>query len=94
MQIRRNMARNNPESQEGLVALYLFPTAPLSTEDPFTALVSDKSGQGNSLQLRSQSPQFIYSTAPLTLSDGRPVKLPTPGSAGYSLALNDQQVAL
>ncbi|GAX86406.1 hypothetical protein CEUSTIGMA_g13816.t1 [Chlamydomonas eustigma] len=91
-EIRRNMARNNPGSVEGLVALFLFPSSPLSSADPFSALVSDKSGQGNSLQLRSQSPQFVYSTAPLTLSDGRPVKSPAPGSAGYSLALNDQQV--
>ncbi len=44
------------------------------------------------LLLRGSAPLFVYSTAPLTSSDGRPVQPPTPGAGGYSLALSDKQV--
>ncbi len=52
----------------------------------------DSSPNGNHLEVRADPPQFVYSTAPLTLADGRPVRKAAPGSSGYSLALNDQQV--
>ncbi|KAJ9505103.1 hypothetical protein QJQ45_027561 [Haematococcus lacustris] len=51
----------------------------------------DSSGNNNHLALRSNPPLFVYSTAPLAFSDGRPVALPLPGAGGYSLALSDQQ---
>lgn len=57
--------------------------------------VQDKSGKGgNVLLLRSSAPQFVYSTAPLSTSDGKPVKGPQPGAGGYSLALHDKQVLM
>ncbi len=53
-----------------------------------------RSGSGNHLALRSNPPLYVYSTAPLAFSDGRPVAPPLPGAGGYSLALNDKQVRL
>jgi hypothetical protein len=46
----------------------------------------------NHLELRSNSPQWIYSTAPLVKPDGTPVDPPAAGAAGYALALHDKQV--
>jgi hypothetical protein len=98
-QIRHNMARDHPTSLDGLSALYVFSSTPLPPPPPSSTtaaggglLAQDASGNSNHLELRSDPPQFIYSTAPLTLPDGRPVKPPTPGAGGYSLALNDEQV--
>lgn len=46
----------------------------------------------NNLELRSNSPQWVYSTAPLVKPDGTPVDKPQAGAAGYAMALNDKQV--
>lgn len=48
----------------------------------------------NPLYFGADAPGFEYSTAPLTLADGRPVALPMPGSAGHALSLSDQQVLI
>lgn len=46
----------------------------------------------NNLELRSNSPQWVYSTAPLVKPDGTPVDGPQAGAAGYAMSLNDAQV--
>jgi hypothetical protein len=51
-----------------------------------------RSSSGNHMELRSNPPIFVYSDAPLTTSDGMAVAQPTPGAAGYSLMISDQQV--
>jgi hypothetical protein len=53
----------------------------------------DSSGANNHLALRSSPPMYVYSTAPLSFTDGRPVGPPLPGAGGYSLRLNDKQVS-
>lgn len=62
------------------------------TRLPSVAL--DRGGRSQHLQLRSNPPQYVYSTAPLTASDGTPVAAPTPGAGGHSLALHDRQVLM
>jgi hypothetical protein len=47
----------------------------------------------NHLELRSNSPQWVYSTAPLVKPDGTPVDHPQAGAAGYAMSLNDRQVS-
>lgn len=49
-------------------------------------------GNKNNLELRSNSPQWVYSYAPLVKPDGTPVDWPQAGAAGYAMALNDKQV--
>jgi hypothetical protein len=46
----------------------------------------------NHLELRSNSPQWVYSYAPLVKPDGTPVDPPAAGAAGYAMALHDRQV--
>lgn len=48
----------------------------------------------NHLELRSNSPQWVYSTAPLVKPDGTPVDHPQAGAAGYAMLLNDRQVCV
>jgi hypothetical protein len=48
----------------------------------------------NHLELRSNSPQWVYSYAPLVKPDGTPVDPPAAGAAGYAMALHDRQVRL
>ena len=82
-QIRRNMLREHPESHDALAALFVFGAEPTPAGDDAGAaaaaaaaaaqlpVTADGSGAGNHLQLRSSAPLFVYSTAPLTLADGR-----------------------
>ena len=78
------MLREHPESRDGLAALYVFGAEPTPAGDDAGAaaaaaaaaaaqlpVMADGSGAGNHLQLRSSAPLFVYSTAPLTLADGR-----------------------
>eukprot|EP00878_Enallax_costatus_P028644 GHUV01030957.1.p1 GENE.GHUV01030957.1~~GHUV01030957.1.p1 ORF type:complete len:135 (-),score=39.40 GHUV01030957.1:858-1262(-) len=46
----------------------------------------------NHLELRSNSPQWVYSYAPLVKPDGTPVDPPAAGAAGHAMKLHDQQV--
>jgi hypothetical protein len=62
-----------------LVGLSLRPRAPCAVSK-------------NHLELRSNSPQWVYSTAPLVKPDGTPVDHPQAGAAGYAMSLNDRQV--
>lgn len=48
----------------------------------------------NDLYFGGDAPLWVYSTAPLTLSDGRPSPPPIPGGAGHALSLSDQQVLI
>jgi len=91
--VRRNMFREAPESTEGLAALYVFDAAGVAST-ALAPVALDRSGNKNHLELRSNPPQWVYSTAPLTEPDGAPVPPPTPGAAGYALALHDRQVLM
>ena len=84
------MARERPLSSDGLAALYLF--GPLGTKGGGLSLALDASGTGNHLDLRGSGPSFVYSTAPLTMPDGKLMRPAMPGAGGYALALSDQQV--
>ncbi|KAG1674619.1 hypothetical protein FOA52_001868 [Chlamydomonas sp. UWO 241] len=100
-EIVSNIGREHPTDARDLAALYTF-----GGMDPAQlpghggdggereGTVADGSGLEQTLVLRSSAPQLVYSTAPLAMSDGRPVKPPTPGAGGYSLALSDRQVLL
>ncbi len=68
------------------------PHAGVKPSESGGTLVVDRSTNANHLALRSNAPLYVYSTAPLALSDGRPVAQPTPGAGGYSLRLHDKQV--
>lgn len=48
----------------------------------------------NYLELRSNPPQWVYSTAPLTAKDNTKVTPPLPGGAGFAMALHDKQVLI
>lgn len=48
----------------------------------------------NGLILWGDAPRWQYSTAPLMTSSGQPVKMPSPGSGGTALRLDDQQASL
>ena len=77
------MLREHPDSRDALAALYVFGAEPTPAGDDAGAaaaaaaaaaqlpVMADGSGAGNHLQLRSSAPLFVYSTAPLTLADGR-----------------------
>ncbi|KAL6765981.1 concanavalin A-like lectin/glucanase domain-containing protein [Haematococcus lacustris] len=93
-EVRRNMGRSELPGQAGLAAQYLFGPQNIKAAADGGRIALDSSGNNNHLALRSNPPLFVYSTAPLAFSDGRPVALPLPGAGGYSLALSDQQVLL
>jgi len=59
---------------------------------PPPLLLSSSTASKNNLELRSNSPQWVYSTAPLVKPDGTPVDHPQAGAAGYAMQLNDKQV--
>lgn len=59
---------------------------------PYTPHTLSTTANKNHLELRSNSPQWVYSTAPLVKPDGTPVDAPQAGAAGYAMALNDKQV--
>lgn len=92
-EILLNMPHVHPGNRDGLAALYLLGGTDVH-EDKGRSTLLDSSGSGNHLLFRSDIPLYEYSTAPLTMTDGRPVKPPSPGAGGYSLSLSDQQVLL
>jgi len=90
--IKKNMFRDRPEGEEGLVALYVFnEVAGTASGEP---LAMDSSTNKNNLVLRSNPPLWAYSYAPLVAPDGTLVSPPTPGAAGYAMALHDRQVLI
>ncbi|MEW5305376.1 MAG: hypothetical protein WDW36_007919 [Sanguina aurantia] len=93
-EVRRSMVRERPESQDGLAGLYIFTTDGVAEAEGGGLMALDTSGAGNHLQLRSNTPLYVYSTAPLTNSEGVLVPPPKPGAGGYSLALHDKQVLM
>ena len=48
----------------------------------------------NNLKLGASGPSWHLSYCPLEREDGQPVELPRPGTAGYALELDDQQVLM
>ena len=79
----------------GLVFAYSFDPSNMESTSPYTARMKDTfSVHKNDLFSGADAPQWVYSTAPLSLPDGSPVALPTPGPAGHALYLSDQQVLI
>lgn len=48
----------------------------------------------NNLYFGSNSPLWVYSTAPLTHGNGSPLEPPQPGAAGHAMRLDDMQVLI
>ncbi|KAI8469316.1 MAG: concanavalin A-like lectin/glucanase domain-containing protein [Monoraphidium minutum] len=93
--VKRNMWRDRPDGEEGLVALYIFDSegiraAGSGSPGEMTVAV-DRTPNQNHLQLRANPPVWVYSYAPLTGPDGSPAAPPTPGRAGYAMRLHDRQ---
>jgi len=93
-EVLASIGKERPAADDGLCEFYSFSAASLRPMAGGGTLVTDGSGHGQHLALRSRPPQMVYSTAPLAHADGRPLRQPAPGAAGYSLALSDQQVLL
>eukprot|EP00879_Flechtneria_rotunda_P000467 GHRR01000568.1.p1 GENE.GHRR01000568.1~~GHRR01000568.1.p1 ORF type:complete len:1094 (+),score=373.48 GHRR01000568.1:402-3284(+) len=92
--IKRNMMRERPDTEAGLVALYIFDVEGIKEASNGELVAMDRTAKKNHLELRSNSPQWVYSTAPLVKPDGTPVDAPAVGAAGYALALHDKQVLI
>ncbi|GLC46629.1 hypothetical protein PLESTM_001898600 [Pleodorina starrii] len=96
--VSANMGQVQPPQarRSGLVALWSFSSEGLSVSEDGTPLALDAAGGSspNHLLLRGNAPLYVYSTAPLAASDGKPLPGPIPGAGGYSLALSDRQVLL
>ncbi|KAI8473932.1 MAG: concanavalin A-like lectin/glucanase [Monoraphidium minutum] len=94
-EIRRNMWRGRPDSEEGLAALYIFDSEGVRAGGDAAAPVAlDRTANNNHLQLRANPPVWVYSYAPLTSPDGTPAEPPSPGRSGYALRLHDRQVLM
>ena len=98
-EIRSGMTSPTTESlssSKGLVAAYDFDPSSVTVDaERGFGVIKDTFGKDkNDLYLGANAPQWIYSTAPLALQDGRPVAAPTPGSAGHAFRLSDQQVLI
>lgn len=92
--IQRNMVRERPDTEAGLVAMYIFDTEGVKEAANGDAVALDRTANKNHLELRSNSPQWVYSYAPLVKPDGTPVDPPAAGAAGHAMALHDQQVLI
>ncbi|GBF95915.1 hypothetical protein Rsub_08038, partial [Raphidocelis subcapitata] len=96
-EVKRNMWRDRPDTEEGLAALYIFDgegVKSLGGANPDQMIAVDRTSGANHLSLRSNPPEWVYSYAPLTLPDGTPAPPPTPGRAGYAMRLHDNQVLM
>jgi hypothetical protein len=92
--IKKNMFRERPESEEGLALLYIFNAAGIKPAENGEPLAVDLGPSKNHLVLRSNPPTWSYSYAPLVTPDGTPVSKPAAGAAGYAMALHDRQVLI
>ncbi|WIA11894.1 hypothetical protein OEZ85_011978 [Tetradesmus obliquus] len=92
--VKRNMVRERPDSEAGLVGLYIFDAEGAKASAAGEPVATDRSANKNHLELRSNAPQWVYSYAPLVKPDGTPVDPPAAGAAGYALALHDRQVLI
>lgn len=95
-EVAANMWRTSPDTTSGLVSMYTFEKSAVEGTPGGLVFARDAMDQerGNKLELRSNPPLFVYSTAPLTMSDGSMVLDPVPGAAGTALKLHDRQVLL
>lgn len=97
-EIQKNMYVSFKSPPSGLKLYYKFDP---SLDTPDSSTVASQhitrdivTNSKNDLLLDSMSAAWVYSTAPLTSSDGLLLPGPTPGSSGYSLKLHDKQVAM
>jgi cysteine-rich repeat protein len=84
-------------STPGLFQEYSF--SPDSFHDDkasLTGYIEDKfdDKHSNHLYFGSDSPLWVYSTAPLAHGDGSPMAPPSPGDSGHALRLDDMQVLI
>jgi len=103
MYVQSDPGAGSGTARDGLRFSYAFDPDKVHLDDPDPKR-PDQSKSGavkdafstfkNDLYLGADSPQWVYSSAPLTLADGTPVAPPTPGAAGHALRLNDQQVLI
>ena len=91
--MRKSLANTN---QQGLAFHYTFRPYDDKIENQVDSVLNGQTipKYVNNLKLGGSGPTWHLSYCPLEREDGQPVELPQPGTAGYALELDDQQVLM